>query len=60
MSKAQPYLDVEEVVDNKFYKAQKKKVKKEQCVHKFFTCRCAICNKVLGSESNLDFLKANK
>lgn len=54
------YLPVEEVVDTKFYKNQRRKSHSSKCVHKFWVCKCSICGKVLGSESNLDFLKDNK
>lgn len=60
MKTAKTYLEPEEVVDNKFYKTQRKKKHVDKCLHKFWVCRCSICGIVLGSESNLKFLKDNK
>jgi hypothetical protein len=45
-----------QVNDNDFYASQKHKSllkKQTTCEHKFFVCRCSLCNKVLGSEKTI-------
>lgn len=53
------YLPPEDVVDNNAYKVivhKAKLRKKPKCVHAYWTCRCSICNQLLGSEKKPDII----
>ena len=64
MVEGQEYLDSEDVIDSEFYRVNRLKAEEKsrlklqhECEHKYFVCRCSLCNKVLGSEKTIKLCK---